>query len=421
MSNFLQKLKDSKYGGTKMGQSEIPTHLLQGMLGAMMGSSLGNMMNPMGSIPQDWNPGNFYAGGGRGQGEVAEVEGGEVIERGSGRQLEQIKGPSHGKGGVDTFLEPDDIVYSKRIKRQGKTMAKRKLSRDSKLKKMKAALNRDTRSLKGVNQDSYERLKREMQLEDMEDQQYQQMTTMLKEYDDDDSSYSTSQAPSGDKPKYYDGRSADDLGNFGTIFNAFAPLANTLSNSRHDTPNLNSFANVNSDAIATADLDIDGLQFNRKSLDQDLLGIKNASDKVAETSSRSLNTLNALKTVNDTKFIDGKIKNRGQYMDRLSQSLKVKENLQRESSIYDARGEQGRDMADRQQLDNRNTQLGSDFSNLGLGIQNLSKQKNVQYAQKEMASLFEKYQGGQITKEQFMNAMRMYQIALKIPMEAPKK
>lgn len=69
------------------------------------------------------------------------VEGGEVIAKALGMPGTTAKGPSHADGGLDVLVAPGATVFSKRVKRDGKTMAKRKEERDkevnNKLKKLK--------------------------------------------------------------------------------------------------------------------------------------------------------------------------------------------------------------------------------------------------------------------------------------------
>lgn len=52
----------------------------------------------------------------------AELEGGEIVEKSSGRDI-NVKGPSHENGGVPKKLDEGDYVWSDHIKHQGKSMA----------------------------------------------------------------------------------------------------------------------------------------------------------------------------------------------------------------------------------------------------------------------------------------------------------
>lgn len=52
----------------------------------------------------------------------AELEGGEIVEKSSGRDI-NVKGPSHENGGVPKKLDEGDYVWSDHIKYQGKSMA----------------------------------------------------------------------------------------------------------------------------------------------------------------------------------------------------------------------------------------------------------------------------------------------------------
>ena len=64
----------------------------------------------------------------------ATVEGGETFETPDGQKGE-FEGPDHEQGGVDVDLPENTKIYSKRLKRDGKTMKDRKAARDNMLRK----------------------------------------------------------------------------------------------------------------------------------------------------------------------------------------------------------------------------------------------------------------------------------------------
>lgn len=78
----------------------------------------------------------------------ATVEGGELIDRAFGG-LEGVVGPSHEQGGVPTSLVPTtdtqqgDVVYSKDLSKDGKSMAERKLQREKQLAKLEKQLKKN--------------------------------------------------------------------------------------------------------------------------------------------------------------------------------------------------------------------------------------------------------------------------------------
>jgi len=79
---------------------------------------------------QNFSQESFGLGGSVNNKIPVEVEGEEVAETPQG-QLLNFQGPSHEQGGIDADLPEGTEVYSKRIAIDGKTMAERKLKRES--------------------------------------------------------------------------------------------------------------------------------------------------------------------------------------------------------------------------------------------------------------------------------------------------
>lgn len=102
----------------------------------------------------------------------ATVEGGELIDRAFGG-LEGVVGPSHEQGGVPTSLVPTtdtqqgDVVYSKDLSKDGKSMAERKLQREKQLAKLEKQLKKNPTDT--LLKQTIERLKLQMEAEDKKD------------------------------------------------------------------------------------------------------------------------------------------------------------------------------------------------------------------------------------------------------------
>jgi hypothetical protein len=75
-------------------------------------------------------------------GGVVEVEGGETFETPDG-QVGEFVGPNHENGGIDVELPDNTVIYSKRLKRDGKTMKKRKKKRDNEVERVLKALEQN--------------------------------------------------------------------------------------------------------------------------------------------------------------------------------------------------------------------------------------------------------------------------------------
>ena len=124
------------------------------------------------------------ANGGLVEGDVpVEVEGQEVGETPKGEVLE-FQGPSHEEGGIDTELPEGTVVYSDRIKKDGKTMADRKKIREKILTKIDKKLNGE-KLLDIPTANSLGRRKAGMLAEDMTDLQIQEIVDTLKKKEDD--------------------------------------------------------------------------------------------------------------------------------------------------------------------------------------------------------------------------------------------
>ena len=80
--------------------------------------------------------------GGSAKNSKINIEGGEVVETPDG-QLAQAKGPSHANGGIDVDLPQGGDIYSARVKKEGESMAKRKIAREKRKAKLEKMLSND--------------------------------------------------------------------------------------------------------------------------------------------------------------------------------------------------------------------------------------------------------------------------------------
>lgn len=114
---------------------QIPAGVSDYGLGTLLSLSAGAVADLVDTIQMDVTPyhlkQNAYEGGG-----LVEVEGQEVFESPDG-QMGKFKGPSHENGGIPVALPDGTAIYSKRIKGpDGRSMAKRKESRERQLNKL---------------------------------------------------------------------------------------------------------------------------------------------------------------------------------------------------------------------------------------------------------------------------------------------
>lgn len=100
------------------------------------------------------------------------VEDGEVIDRANGG-LEMVEGNTHEQGGEFTTMLPEtptqkgDVVFSDTLAKDGKSMAKRKLSREKELKKLEKQLEKNPSDT--LLKQTIERLKEQITKEEEQD------------------------------------------------------------------------------------------------------------------------------------------------------------------------------------------------------------------------------------------------------------
>lgn len=162
----------------------------------------------------------------------AEVEGGEAFETPQGK-TGTFEGPSHEQGGIDVEVNKDipegTKIYSDRLKKEGKTMAERKESRERTQKNLMALLEKSPN--KAMKNSVLRRMK-SLEHQDMADLQHQEMVSSLA------TATRAFQFAWGTGyrgiPKYADGTGPDGIkyakgynqGMFTPYFNAFTQLNN---------------------------------------------------------------------------------------------------------------------------------------------------------------------------------------------------
>ena len=111
-------------------------------------------------------------------GEKVEVEGKEVATLPTGETVE-FKGPDHESGGIKGVLPEGTEVYSKRIKRKGKTMATRQKRREKKRKQLQDLI--DSSSYDPILMTTQELTNSKLDKEEEQDMMLQQMVNSIRE------------------------------------------------------------------------------------------------------------------------------------------------------------------------------------------------------------------------------------------------
>jgi len=119
-----------------------------------------------------------FAYGGQVPNIPVEVEGNEVVQTPDG-QVAQVSGPNHESGGVQANLPEGTQVFSKRLEKEGKNLANRKLEREAKLNKLESMLakNPNDKSL----QNTYNRMKSVLEQEEKSDLMMQEQINQVTE------------------------------------------------------------------------------------------------------------------------------------------------------------------------------------------------------------------------------------------------
>lgn len=115
--------------------------------------------------------------GGKGNGRMVEVEGKEVIDRPDSGIFE-ADGPSHKQGGIDTFLNNEDTVFSTQISDENGTMAEKKKKREKTMGRLEKLLKDN--STDTLLKNTEERTKEVADQEEKEDLMLQTFVGVMK-------------------------------------------------------------------------------------------------------------------------------------------------------------------------------------------------------------------------------------------------
>ena len=168
----------------------------------------------------------------------------------------------------------------------------------------------------------------------------------------------------------------DLLGMAGNLYQAFAPLSNTMANRASDTPNINPYKGFGDDALKAND---QAKTYAQRMLDSQLQDLESSSLSARRTSRNSAMGINTQRAL-DLAIESNKEKaTRGIYDSFTNQMLGIfnaQSQLENQQDIYQMQGKAAQDLADRQDKDNFYSQLGIDKTNVGRGIAETGKALN---------------------------------------------
>lgn len=173
----------------------------------------------------------------------------------------------------------------------------------------------------------------------------------------------------------------------GDIKSAFDPMKNTLANRSGDTPNVNAYKDYGVDGLAALEKGKDSIiQVKDEDLKDAQLG-RNAAILRNRGTARGLNTQRALDIQADNAFTEAENRMTTNASQQMSQLFQTQAQMENQQDSVVMRGEEGRDLADRQDRDNFYSQIAQDISSRGQGIQQLGKDMNAMKLGKTQESL----------------------------------
>jgi len=302
----------------------------------------------------------------------ATVEGGELIDRAFGG-LEGVVGPSHEQGGVPTSLVPTtdtqqgDVVYSKDLSKDGKSMAERKLQREKQLAKLEKQLKKNPTDT--LLKQTIERLKLQMEAEDKKDVALQNAAREI--YTDAPKFNEGGEYKTENSPTF-----GDMLGIFGNYNNSVSSLQLAQAQRSADSPNRN-FQDGLTEEMDKRYADLSALLRQENALaNKDLDANFRAAMANTNNTARSAATKNALNTLALLVGNEAKEKN----LQGLLNSLYGLGNAQTQTALAteqaERKGEETRFENDIKDRDNYYSRIQQGLLDFGKGTSTIGKNVN---------------------------------------------
>jgi len=322
-----------------------------------------------------------------------EVEGGEVANLPNG-QMVDFQGPDHKDGGIPVTLPNDTEVYSKRIIKDGESMAEREKKRHQKESQLEKLLNKTSSDV--VLQKSLERTKQNNDMAREQDLEIQRaISEAQKQKQSQDEIGGLPKLNFGEKlndffAKSFGGKTTDGkmqdgaidmtLGDAMGMLNTFkagkSSLSNTEASRASDTANINAFEGYGQDGLDTlkqSEAYIGGQQDRAlQDLNQSRSRMMNQNRKTA----RGVNQMRALDLAADAKTVDAKIDVYDNFSKNMMGLLSQRAGFENTQDQMVMQGEKERDLNDRMDKDAYYTQRGQDLQTQSTANQQLAKMMN---------------------------------------------
>lgn len=171
-------------------------------------------------------------------------------------------------------------------------------------------------------------------------------------------------------------KAGDLVGQVGNVISAFGPMKNTLQNRAGDSPNINAFKEYGKDALTTLDKAGESLGLEKDISRQRLASQARASKKTGRAGARGIQQVRAMDLATDMASNRGEQDIDLNYAKQTMDLLSKKAGLQSQIDQVVMGGEQGADLANRQDRDAFFTQMSKDIATKGQGIQTIGKDMN---------------------------------------------
>ncbi|MDB4285889.1 hypothetical protein N9933_01145 [bacterium] len=406
--------------GKLMMQGGANSFVNQGGFGSFegIGKGAGSLFD--GILSSGVNVATTLENGGVIGGIPVEVENNEVGETPQG-DLMKFKGATHAQGGIDVDLPEGTEIFSDKLKVDGVSMADRKLKREKKESKLEKLLKKNSSDKPLKN--TLERTVLANKMEEQDDMDMQKMITIMEAlkkgkgnaskkrkkmtlggpvsplqenpyaYSDplvEDELFQVDSSTGVDSDSDTDVNSnrfnleslfgginggdnpltvGDSVGIAGTLISTFGPLLNTKKNRAGDTPNINYFENFGEEGLATQTSAEGYVEDQKDRALQDLELAGTSAKRRTRNSARGINSQRAMDLATDQNInkAQGDIYNNTSNI--MMKLLGQKAGMQNLRDQMKMTGEGQKDTADRQDRDAFFTNLSSNISDMGYGLQ----------------------------------------------------
>ncbi|MBV1929650.1 MAG: hypothetical protein KUG81_09090 [Gammaproteobacteria bacterium] len=380
---------------------------IAGGIGNMQGGGSTSFDTPDDASLYNNDPSAMYAENGKtgATGEV-EVEGGEVYETEDG-EMGEFKGPSHAQGGIDVEMDSRTNIFSKKVMKDGDSMADRKKSRESKLAKIeKRMLDNPTDKLLKT---TYERSRTNFAKEEMADLATQQLVGAIMGskadqvglkaefgimdwigglFNKEDENFQDPNESTNESTAL--GTSFGDMMSVGgNLFSGIAPLLNTLKQRATDTKNVNAFEDFGEDALDANEEAQGYISAQKDDALQDIIKSGGAQRTKTRNSARGVSSMMAGDLATFSAETDAKGNVYNDFAKQMMGLLSDKSGLENVQDKAVMTGEAQRDADDRADKDAFYTAKGQDLATLGTSIQQTGKDLNEAKQQKAMKKILD--------------------------------